>query len=91
MTQELGFKNRFDGVPLFIDNTSVFHVAANRIYSPPGNHIALRYFVIQKLVEDGTITIHYAKIQDQLADIGTKHFNKQRHLELISKIGDFGA
>ena len=42
-------------------------------------HIALRYFFVQELVEEGTTTIHFAKMQDQLADIGTKHLNKQSH------------
>ena len=34
------------------------------------------YFFVQELVEDDTITIHYVKTQDQLTDIGTKHFSK---------------
>ena len=88
MMQELGFKDGFDSVPLFIDNTSALHVTGNCTYSSRGKHIALRYFFIQELVEDGTITIHYAKTQDQLADIGTKHLNKQPHRELINKIRD---
>ena len=48
-------------------------------------------FFVQELVEDGAITVHYAKTQDQLADSGTKHLNKQRHRELINKIRDFRA
>ena len=48
-------------------------------------HITLRYSFIQELVEDGTITIQYAKTQDQLADSWTQHLNKQRHRELINK------
>ena len=91
MMQELGFNCGFHSVPLFIDNTSALHVAGNRTYFPRAKHIALRYFFIQELVEGGTITISYAKTQDQLADIGTKHLNKQRHRELIKKIRDFGA
>ena len=77
--QELGFKDGFDSVPLFIDNTSALHVAENRTFSRRAKHIALRYFFIQELVEDGMITIHYVKTQDQLAGFGTKHLNVQRH------------
>ena len=85
MMEELGFNDGFDNVPLFIDNTSALHVASNRTYSPRAKHIALRYFFVQTLVEDGTIIIHYAKTQYQLADIGTKHLNRQRHRELIKR------
>ena len=58
---------------------------------PSGKHIAQRYFFIQELVEDGTITIHYTKAQYQLAGIGTNHLNKQRHRELINNIRNVGA
>ena len=91
MMQELGFKDGFDSVPLFIDNTSALHVAENRTYSPRAKHIELRYFFVQELVKAGTITILYVKTQDQIADLGAKHLNKQRHRELITKIRDFGA
>ena len=37
MMQELGFKDGFDSVHLFIDNTSAIHVAGNRTYSPRAN------------------------------------------------------
>ena len=37
MMQEIGFKDGFDSVPLFIDNTSALHVAGNRTYSPREN------------------------------------------------------
>ena len=86
MVQELGFKDGFNSVPIFIDNTSALHIAGNRTYSPREN-IALRHFFIQELVEDGTITIHYAKTQDQLADTGTKHLDKQSHRELVKQSG----
>ena len=89
--EQLGFKDGFDSVPLFIDNTSALHVTGNHTHSPRTNHIALGYFFIQELVEDGTIIIHYSKTQNQLADIGTKHLDNQRHREHITKITDFEA
>ena len=64
MTQELGFKDGFDSIPLHIDNTLALHVAENRTCSPRAKHIALRYFFMQELVEAGTIAIHYVKTQD---------------------------
>ena len=61
MMQELGFKDGLNSAPLFIDNTLAIHVATNRTYSPRADHIALRYFYIQELVKDGSITIHYER------------------------------
>ena len=88
---ELGFEKGFNSVPLYLDNTSTLHVAGNRTYSPRAKHIALRYFFVQELVEEGMITIHYVNTQDQLADLGTKHLGKHRHLALIKLINDFKA
>ena len=61
MMLELGFKEWFGSVPLYIDNTSALHVSGNRTYSPRAKHIALRYFFVQELVEEGKITIHFVK------------------------------
>ena len=46
MMLELGFKEGFGSVPLDINNTSAFHVAGNRTYSPRAKHIALRYLFV---------------------------------------------
>ena len=91
MMVELGFEKGFNSVPLYLDNTSTLHVAGNRTYSPRAKHIALRYFFVQELVEEGMITIHYVNPEDQLADLGTKHLGKHRHLALIKLINDFKA
>ena len=84
MLQELGFKGGFNIVLLLIDNMSPLHVA----YSPRASHITVKYFFIQKLIKVGTITIHYAKTQDNLLMLGpsistsivTGNFNKIRGL-----------
>ena len=89
--EDLKFKGGFDSVPLYMDNTSAFHVVGNRTFSPRAKHIARRYLFLQELVENGTIVIHHVKTQGQLADIGTEHLNEQRHRELINKIRDFSA
>lgn len=44
MMTELGFKERFNCVPLHIDNTSALHVAGNQTYSSCAKQVALRYF-----------------------------------------------
>ena len=83
MMLELDFKEEFGGLPLYIDNTSALHVAGNRTYSPRAKHIALRYLFVQELVEEVKITISFVKIQDQFADLGTKHSNKHCQRALI--------
>ena len=91
MMLELGFKEGFGSVPLYINITSALHVTGNRTYSPRAKHIALRYFFVQELVEEGKITIHFVKIQDQITHLGTKHANKPRHRALTKLIREFKA
>ena len=43
---ELGFDERFGSVSLYIDNTSVLHVAGSRTCCPRAKHLALRYFFV---------------------------------------------
>ena len=88
MRLELGFKEGFGSVPLYIET---LHVAGNRTYSPRAKHIALRYFFVQELVEEGKITIHFVKTQDQITDLGTTHANKHRHCALIKLTMEFEA
>ena len=51
--------------------------------------MALRYFFILELVKEGSITFKYVKIEDQLADIGTKHLSKQRQRFLLKLTSEF--
>ena len=53
MMLELGFKEGFGSVPLQIGNTLALHVTGSRTYSPRAKHIALRYFFLQELMEEG--------------------------------------
>ena len=91
MMEELGFKERFGSVPLYIDNTSALHVAGNRTYSPRAKDIALRYIFVKELVEEGNLTIRFVKTQDQIADLGAKHSNKHRHRALMKLMRIFEA
>ena len=68
----VGFKEGFGSVPLYINNTSVFHVAGNRTYRPRAKHIALRYFFAQELVKEGKITILCEhKIKSSISEAST--------------------
>ena len=51
--------------------------------------MALRFFYIRELIKEGNIAIHYVPTEQQLADIGTKHLNKQRHRFIINLIKNF--
>ena len=95
MMLELGFDKSFGSGPLYIDNTLALHVAGNRTYSPGAKHIALRYLFVQELVVEGKVSIHHLKIEDHLADLGTKqyskHHSKYRNHNLIKLINEFKA
>ena len=91
MMLELGVKEGFSSVPLYIDNTSALHVAGNRTYSPRAKHIMLRYFFMQELVDEGKIAIHFVEAQDQTTGLRTKHANKHRHRALTKLIREFQA
>ena len=88
---ELGFDKSFGSVPLYIDNTSALRIGGNGTYSLLGKHIARRYFFVQELVEEGEISVHYVKTEDQLADLGTKHLRKHRYRDLVKLMKEFGA
>ena len=87
---ELGFGSEFSSATLYIDNTSTRNVTGNQTFSARTKHVALRFFYIHELVKEQKISIHYVPTEDNLADIGTKHLNKQRHKYLINKIKNFG-
>ena len=91
MMEELGFKEGFGSVSLSIDSTTALHVAGNRTYSPRAKDIALRYFFVKELVEEGNFTIHFVKTQNQIADLGAKHSNKHRHRALTKLMRIFEA
>ena len=60
---ELGFDESFGSVLLYTNNTSALHVTDNCPYSSHVKHIALRYFFLQELVEEGKTSIHYVKVR----------------------------
>ena len=90
MMTELRFGSEFSSAPLYIDNTATLHVIGNQTFSARTKHVALRFFYIRELVKEKKISIHYVPTEDNLADIRTKHLNKQRHKYLINKIKYFG-
>ena len=89
MLTELGFRKEFAQMHVYCDNTATLHALGNRSSSSRTKHIALRFFFIRELVTEERIFIHYVPTEDNLADIGTKHFNKHRFkrlMDLINKL-----
>ena len=86
---ELGFGKEFAQMPGYCDNTSTLHALGNWSFSSRTKHIALRFFFIRELVTEGRISIHYVPTEDNLADIGTKHFNKHRFKHLMDLVNKF--
>ena len=89
MLTELGFGKEFAQMPVYCDNTATLHALGNRSFSSRTKHIALRLFFIRELVTEGRISIHYVPTEDNLANIGTKHFNKHRFKHLMDLINKF--
>ena len=77
-------------MPVNIDNTATLHVIGNRAFSSRIKHIALHFFYVRELANDGTISIQYIPTENQLANIGNKFLNKQRLRFLINSIKNFG-
>ena len=91
MMKELGLGTGFDRLQLYIDNTSVLHVAGNRTYSSRIEHVALRYFFIQDLVKERQNHDLLRENRGPAADKGTKHLNMQRQRDLFKLISEFKA
>ena len=83
---ELGFKEGFESVPVYIDNTSALHVVGNKTFSPREKHITLSYFFGQEIAKERNTTIHCVKTDHQLPDLWTNNLNKHRHRYLIKLI-----
>lgn len=59
MMSELGFKEDFKCVPLHVDTTSGLSLAGNHTYKSHTNHVALTYFCVREIIEEGHMRIHY--------------------------------
>ena len=76
-------------MPVYCDNTATLHALGNRSFSLRTKHIALRFFFIRELVTEGRISIQYVQTENNVANIGTKHFNKHRFKHLMDLINKF--
>ena len=92
MMLKLGSDESFGSVPLHIDNTSSLYIAGHHTYVPRAKNIALRYYFFVQALVAGKVGIPYVKSEGQLADfLGTKHYRKHHHFDLIEFINDLKA
>ena len=86
---ELGFGKEFAQMPVYCDNTATLHALGNLSFGSRTRHIALRFFFIRELVTEERISIHNVPTEDNLANVGTKHFNKHRFKNFMDLINKF--
>ena len=85
----LGFKGDFKCVPVHIDNYSALHLAGNQTCRSRAKHMAWRHLIIREGIKEGHVNIHHIPTEKQLAHLGNKFLNRQRHRFLIELIMNF--
>ena len=69
------------------DNQGAIALANNPEYHVRTKHIDIQYHFIRECVQDGKIDLQYCPTEDMLADGMTKALARDRHLDLLSKMG----
>jgi hypothetical protein len=83
---ELGF-TAINGNLIYGDNQGSIALAYNPEYHARTKHIDIQYHFIRECVQDGKIALEYCATADMVADGMTKALAKERHLELLAKMG----
>ena len=69
------------------DNQGAIALAHNPEYHARIKHIDIQYHFVRECVEKGLIELQYCSTKDMIADVLTKALARDRHRELISKMG----
>ena len=69
---------KLDHIPIKCDNTSAINLSKNPIQHSRMKHIDIRYHFLHDHIQNGDISLEFVDINNQLADIFTKHLNKER-------------
>ena len=72
---------------IYCDNQGAIALANNPEYHARTKHIDIQYHFIRECVQDGKIDLQYCPTEDMLADGMTKALARDRHLDLLSKMG----
>jgi hypothetical protein len=85
---ELGFYKEGYKLPIYTDNNRALQLAKNPVFYKRTKYIAVRYYYIRDLVNNGIIELVYIPIEDQKADGLTKPLGRKlfkgyfKHLSL---------
>jgi hypothetical protein len=85
LLSDYGFTQRT--MEIHCDNTSAINIPKNPVQHSSTKHIDIQYHFIRDLVESRVISLSVMPIENQLADILTKHLNGGRFDSLRQAIG----
>ena len=72
---------------LFCDNQSAIKISTDPVTRQRTKHVEIHMHYIWELVHDGTIIMQYCPTDEQIADIFTKSFSKNKFTYLRSLLG----
>ena len=76
-----------NGNVIYCDNQGAIALANNPEYHARTKHIDIQYHFIRECVQNGKIDLIYCPTEDMLADAMTKALARDRHMDLLSKMG----
>ena len=86
LLSELGYSTINSNV-IYCDNQGAIVLANNPEYHARKKHIDIQYHFIRECVQNGKIDLIYCPTEDMLADAMTKVLARDRHMDLLSKMG----
>ncbi|KAI3770759.1 hypothetical protein L6452_01902 [Arctium lappa] len=86
-TQLKDYGFHYSKIPIYCDSKSAIAITSNPVRHTKTKHIDVRYHFIKDHVERGTIELYFVNSDLQLADLFTKHLDKNRFNFLVSKVG----
>jgi len=86
LLQELGYTATNSNV-IYGDNQGSIALANNPEYHARTKHIDIQYHFIRECIQTGKIALEYCPTSDMVADGMTKAMARDRHVELLAKMG----
>lgn len=80
-----------DPIPLFTDSLGAKAIAENPVHHGRTKHIDIRHHYVRDAVSNGTFNVSTVGTKDNVADILTKSFSRDRHEFLTEKLGIVGC